>query len=133
MSKRPENGPMRFGEDWTGLFLRGDESVGNAFRIRNALRRGERSGSIPNHVTNLLESLERTFLLPDERQLPDNTVQLLQPWQQCQAEEGVATPPTVNLPLRVEQLRAMAGDLSRRGLKGAAAVCLDTASDLEKL
>lgn len=28
LDKRPETGPMRFGDDWTGIFLRGDSAMG---------------------------------------------------------------------------------------------------------
>lgn len=35
MSNRPETGPMRFGCDWTGVFMRGD----NAFNYANCLER----------------------------------------------------------------------------------------------
>lgn len=27
MSKRVETGPMRFGEDWTGIYIRGDNAM----------------------------------------------------------------------------------------------------------
>jgi hypothetical protein len=33
MSDRPETGPMQFGDDWCGIFIRGD----NAFLYANAL------------------------------------------------------------------------------------------------
>lgn len=33
MMPRPETGPMRFGDDWTGIFIRGD----NAFSFSMAL------------------------------------------------------------------------------------------------
>lgn len=29
-SKRPETGPMRFGDDWPGIFIRGDQAFGIA-------------------------------------------------------------------------------------------------------
>jgi len=37
MSKRPETGPMQFGSDWTGIFIRGDNAGGYALSLRELL------------------------------------------------------------------------------------------------
>lgn len=36
-SRRPENGPMQFGKDWPGLFIRGDSAFGYSQSIRTIL------------------------------------------------------------------------------------------------
>jgi len=33
---RVESGPIQFGKDWPGLFMRGDDAFGHALDIRNA-------------------------------------------------------------------------------------------------
>jgi|SaaInlV_200m_DNA_2_1039689.scaffolds.fasta_scaffold03927_2 hypothetical protein len=43
MSDRPQTGPMRFGDDWAGVFMRGDHAVELARSIRRAIA-GEASG-----------------------------------------------------------------------------------------
>lgn len=35
--RRPETGPMKFGDDWTGLFIRGDNAAYYAYRLRTVL------------------------------------------------------------------------------------------------
>jgi hypothetical protein len=39
MSARPETGPMKFGDDWTGVFIRGDYAGPMAFYLSLALER----------------------------------------------------------------------------------------------
>jgi hypothetical protein len=34
MSDRPETGPMKFGDDWTGVFIRGDNAAGYVTALR---------------------------------------------------------------------------------------------------
>lgn len=36
---RPETGPMQFGDDWTGVFLRGDYAGPMSFYLSTALER----------------------------------------------------------------------------------------------
>jgi hypothetical protein len=35
--KRPETGPMQFGDDWPGLFIRGDDAMARASILRLVL------------------------------------------------------------------------------------------------
>lgn len=35
--ERPETGPMKFGEDWTGVFIRGDDAMPYALALRHML------------------------------------------------------------------------------------------------
>ena len=36
---RSETGPMKFGEDWTGVFIRGDEAFAASLAVGKALQR----------------------------------------------------------------------------------------------
>jgi len=38
MSERAETGPMKFGDDWTGVFIRGDNAAGYLMALTNVLR-----------------------------------------------------------------------------------------------
>lgn len=57
--ERVETGPTRFGEDWTGLFIRGDTCALYAFCLANVLN-GE--ATIPDQamLQNLLGMLQAT-------------------------------------------------------------------------
>lgn len=33
-NRRPETGPMRFGDDWTGVFIRGDHAMYQAMQLK---------------------------------------------------------------------------------------------------
>jgi hypothetical protein len=46
MSDRPETGPMQFGDDWCGIFIRGD----NAFFYANALKNFLESKNAQNDI-----------------------------------------------------------------------------------
>jgi hypothetical protein len=43
MTTRPETGPMKFGDDWTGVFIRGDNAGSAAFMLRRILQLAETS------------------------------------------------------------------------------------------
>ena len=34
---RPQTGPMQFGDDWPGVFIRGDDALGYASAVRRAV------------------------------------------------------------------------------------------------
>jgi hypothetical protein len=34
---RPQTGPMQFGDDWPGVFIRGDDALGYALAVRRAV------------------------------------------------------------------------------------------------
>jgi hypothetical protein len=36
---RPETGPMQFGDDWPGVFIRGDDAIGYASALRRAVEK----------------------------------------------------------------------------------------------
>ena len=37
LDARPETGPMQFGDDWPGVFVRGDDALGYASAVRRAV------------------------------------------------------------------------------------------------
>lgn len=39
MSTRPETGPMQFGDDWPGVFIRGDGALAAVLSLQRALKR----------------------------------------------------------------------------------------------
>ena len=46
---RVETGPLKFEDDWTGTFIRGDDSLGFAFAIRSIIEDIE-EGREPNPI-----------------------------------------------------------------------------------
>lgn len=64
---RPETGTMRFGDNWTGVFLRGDDAFLFWVQLDTAIRAIE-SGQMPLPVTTrILRSLADLLQLSDER------------------------------------------------------------------
>jgi hypothetical protein len=64
---RVETGPVRFGGDWAGVFIRGDEALGNAVALRGIIYRHRSVLSVVDRsnlerILSLLESC-------DEREL----------------------------------------------------------------
>ena len=59
---RVETGPTQFGEDWPGLFIRGDEALGLAKLIEKlqfdgtSLPCGGANGALLNRIADLLKS-----------------------------------------------------------------------------
>lgn len=55
-AQRVESGPTRFGDDWTGVFIRGDNAMFYAFQLRQVIE----SGQLPNFsmLPGLLRLLE---------------------------------------------------------------------------
>jgi hypothetical protein len=65
---RPESGAIRFGDDWPGLFLRGDDAVGYGSTLSSALS-AIRAGDDPGVIFLLeLEELRDLLLSVDERE-----------------------------------------------------------------
>lgn len=62
---RVETGPIRFGDDWPGVFLRGDDAQGSATALRHVM--AHLDGSAPfdefwlSHHYTLLENLAEFF------------------------------------------------------------------------
>jgi hypothetical protein len=60
LDARPETGPMLFGDDWPGVFVRGDDALGYASAVRRAVERlaGVDSSSVDvSRLANLVELL----------------------------------------------------------------------------
>lgn len=47
---RVESGPIRFGDDWTGLFLRGDSAITYGMYLRTYLQLHEDKNDIYFHI-----------------------------------------------------------------------------------
>jgi len=69
-SPRVETGPVRFGTDWTGTFVRGDDAFMFAYFLRNLLANPNdfiaRVAMIS--LANLLEQCDERKLYPDGRE-----------------------------------------------------------------
>lgn len=50
---RPETGPMRFGDDWTGVFIRGDTAAWYALKLQEAAALAEDDTAFDD-VTHIL-------------------------------------------------------------------------------
>lgn len=62
-SPRVETGPVRFGDDWSGLYVRGDDCMALAVRLRGLLQRLPQDASLrweAGALGELLELLEGT-------------------------------------------------------------------------
>ena len=69
---------MRFGEDWTGVFLRGDNAGYFVLLVREALL----TSTLDPITRATLEGFLETIQGSDERRSGEN-VQLLKPWKDC--------------------------------------------------
>lgn len=62
VEKRVETGPVKFGDDWTGVFIRGDNCFGYVAQLRAVLLRPSRmvlsshDRIVLGELLNLLES-----------------------------------------------------------------------------
>lgn len=55
---RPETGVMQFGNDWPGVFIRGDNAAGYAIALRTHLTNPGQDAFAEMYVKSLLELLE---------------------------------------------------------------------------
>lgn len=63
-AERVETGPIVFGDDWPGLFLRGDHCFGYAMQLRELL---SNPGNVPlakRFVESLIRRLESPIMHP---------------------------------------------------------------------
>ena len=74
---RPETGPLQFGDDYTGVFFRGDNAMAEAYALRRMLADVGKGISNSNRaaVDNLIELLESHKDAPG--------VQYLKPFAEC--------------------------------------------------
>jgi hypothetical protein len=86
---RPETGAMRFGDDWTGIFLRGDDALARLrpviYRAARALRRARD----PQEVLDLyaLESLHALLGLCAHSDDGAPPAQVLRPYDECEVAD----------------------------------------------
>lgn len=76
---RPETGPMIFGQDWRGVFFRGDNAMFFIMELQLALQvDGEKmSEHSRNAIENILSELRRSnHFKPDK-------VQMMKPFEEC--------------------------------------------------
>lgn len=81
-ASRPKTGPMRFGDDWTGVFVRGDHAAAYAL----ALKWVKVVGSV--HDRAMLQGL--LDVLAGSREPVTAPVQQLRPFAECAVTDQVA-------------------------------------------
>lgn len=92
--ERPETGPMKFGDDWPGVFIRGDNAAHHAHALDEVLawieKLGESStlaeleeaaGNQPLIMLEVLKGLSDTLKAPDVRL--KTTAQVCKPFEEC--------------------------------------------------
>lgn len=57
ISGRPETGPMRFGDDWPGVFIRGDNAMAYAMTLRMMREKESLDAMDHVHLNNLISDL----------------------------------------------------------------------------
>lgn len=79
MTKRPETGPIQFGEDWPGYFIRGDNAGYLAMVLKEVLDRTESEDNILENIPlrGLVQGLQSSNVSSGE------PVQELRPFDQC--------------------------------------------------
>jgi len=85
---RAETGSMQFGNDWRGVFIRGDNAAYYAIIIKLAL---EHHQELKKDVNTLwaLEELLKVLENSNERtHLNEDGVQKMKPFEECVREEG---------------------------------------------
>lgn len=81
MSERAETGPMQFGDDWPGVFIRGDNAGYFAMSLRLALSRAEVRAALTCAEEMALEGLMATLAGSDVRD--ETTKQMVKPWNEA--------------------------------------------------
>lgn len=87
---RPETGPMQFGDDWPGTFIRGDNAAFYANSLRAVLRdldAGKQpSGMELGALRGLLEDLVASRVMPGNAL---SELQRMNPFEECRNENDV--------------------------------------------
>lgn len=68
---RVESGPIQFGDDWPGTFIRGDNAAAFALALRQVLDAADGNGPVLDYIPRavcrgLLSDLEASRLDPDD-------------------------------------------------------------------
>ncbi len=78
---RPETGPMQFGDDWPGVFIRGDNAAAHAMLLRRVID-GEQVHPLEvAHLRSLLRALQHSNVLDPMAKAK------LRPYAECAASE----------------------------------------------
>lgn len=94
MSRRAETGPMRFGDDWAGVFVRGDTAAAIAMALRR-LKDLDDKDKLPPEALIAIGNISRAF---DGRHIEGGKraeAQQLKSFEQCVA----ASPSEASLPI----------------------------------
>lgn len=81
-SQRPETGPMRFGEDWPGTFIRGDESFHYRLQLEAALEYAA-MGTAPDEM--VLTAIRNLLALLTSSESGHGTPVLLKTFTSCRS------------------------------------------------
>jgi hypothetical protein len=91
--KRPETGPMKFGDDWTGVFIRGDDALNYALALKGLLeahkdaQADEDDGSQSGLAKLILKGLVDDLLSSNEMKADRPKAQNLKPFDACRADK----------------------------------------------
>lgn len=78
---RPETGTMQFGNDWPGIFIRGDSAVGFALSLQSAL--AENLDPNIRAITAAPAKGLVKLLFSCDTSVNPNAEQMLKPWAEC--------------------------------------------------
>ena len=93
--QRTETGPVQFGDDWPGVFLRGDDALAYALLLRNLIQRLEQD---PDYKREAFEGIFQLAVLRDLRDLLQQSftmnkesylVQRFKPYADCKVRENL--------------------------------------------
>lgn len=70
LPERAETGPLQFGDDWPGVFIRGDNALAYAMALKAAL-----AGDNSAITLSVLEGLRKQLMSCDVRNLEDDLEQ----------------------------------------------------------
>lgn len=83
---RVETGPIKFGDDWTGVFIRGDRAFG-IVQILEIIKRGIEEGELASSQMKIaiasLHALVQLLKASDENTPTNYVVQRLLPFPDC--------------------------------------------------
>lgn len=93
MSVRPETGPMQFGDDWPGIFIRGDSALGAANCLDAAIKEMPETvyKGIAQSLAKLLREAQMTYEKVEGRSVPKppENLQRLKKWTSTEADRCV--------------------------------------------
>jgi hypothetical protein len=90
-AKRPETGAMKFGDDWTGTFLRGDDAIPYAMSLDQVLDFIEKDAAPEVQIqVTVLRGLADTLRSSNEIISPKG--QIMRPFEDCLPKKEAACP-----------------------------------------